>query len=232
MAAGNITGAPDLSRWRKALHRPDHSRQSVRFHQNSDTMTTGKQRTLLAVAALLLIAAFYTPLWMISLEAPQYPEGLGLRIWVNNITGAEKNDLDKINNLNHYIGMKAIHPDSIPELKVMPYCLAGLIGLGLLCVVFPRRWLLITWLVAFMLLALAGLVDFYLWGYDYGHNLDTETAPIKIPGMTYQPPLIGSKKLLNFNALSLPALGGWIMLASFTIWAVTVYLTRRGRTAR
>ena len=49
----------------------------------------------------------------------------------------------------------------------------------------------------------AGFVDFYLWGYDYGHNLDTEHAIIKVPGMSYQPPLIGSKKLLNFKAISL-----------------------------
>ncbi len=52
------------------------------------------------------------------------------------------------------------------------------------------------------------MVDFYLWEYDYGHNLDP-TAAIKIPGMSYQPPLIGSKPLLNFNASSWPGPGGW-----------------------
>ena len=43
------------------------------------------------------------------------------------------------------------------------------------------------------------MVDFYLWEYEYGHNLDP-TAPIQVPGMSYQPPLIGYKMLLNFGA--------------------------------
>jgi copper chaperone NosL len=33
--------------------------------------------------------------------------------------------------------------------------------------------------------------------------------------MTYQPPLLGSKQLLNFTATSLPASGGWIAIGSF-----------------
>ena len=65
--------------------------------------------------------------------------------------------------------------------------------------------------------ALAGLADFYRWGYDYGHNLDPE-AIIKIPGMSYQPPLIGTKQLLNFQATSWPASGGWILIAALC-WA-------------
>jgi copper chaperone NosL len=32
--------------------------------------------------------------------------------------------------------------------------------------------------------------------------------------MAYQPPLIGSKKLLNFTAHSWPAVGGWAALVS------------------
>jgi copper chaperone NosL len=60
---------------------------------------------------------------------------------------------------------------------------------------------------------MGALVDFYLWGYDYGHNLDP-TAPIVVPGMSYQPPLIGTKQLLNFTAFSGPDIGGWIFLVS------------------
>src|SRR5688572_9953312 len=72
-------------------------------------------------------------------------------------------------------------------------------------------------LVLFACLIIAGgiaaLVDFYLWGYDYGHNLDP-TAPIVVPGMSYQPPLIGTKQLLNFTAFSGPDIGGWIFLVA------------------
>ena len=58
---------------------------------------------------------------------------------------------------------------------------------------------------------IAGGIDFYAWEYDYGHNLDT-TAAIRIPGMTYQPPLIGTKELLNFTAHSYPSYGGFILI--------------------
>jgi copper chaperone NosL len=81
-------------------------------------------------------------------------------------------------------------------------------------------------LVAF---AAAGLADFYKWAYDYGHNLDPK-AIIKVPGMTYQPPLIGSKQLLNFHATSWPAAGGWIAILAVTlVVGVAVWQWRQGR---
>ena len=61
---------------------------------------------LIVVAALLLSFTYFFPLWEITLDAPQYPEGLGLEIWINQMQGQHPGDLNKINNLNHYIGMK------------------------------------------------------------------------------------------------------------------------------
>ena len=160
----------------------------------------------MGVAALLLIGIYLFPIWSISLEAPQYPEGIGLNIWINQIEGKEPQDLQNINGLNHYIGMQKITPESIPELKIMPKIVAFLIVSGILVAIFGNRKWILAWLVLFLLLAIAGLVDFYIWEYDYGHNLDPSAA-IKIPGMSYQPPLIGGKKLLNFYASSWPHIG-------------------------
>jgi copper chaperone NosL len=106
--------------------------------------------------------------------------------------------------------MKPIEPDAIPELAYMPWIVSVLSGLGLGAAAIGRRWALYTWFGALVLFAAAGLVDFWLWAYDYGHNLDEANAIIKVPGMSYQPPLIGSKKLLNFVAHSWPGIGGWI----------------------
>ena len=66
---------------------------------------TRMSRVLTGVAALLLLVLFVTPLWRIDLLAPQYPEGLGMLIRVNTVTGVKPNDLENINGLNHYIGM-------------------------------------------------------------------------------------------------------------------------------
>jgi copper chaperone NosL len=171
-------------------------------------------RLIVLAAALAMILMYFLPLWKIDLQAPQYPEGIGLLIRIDTIEGVGPHDLKNINGLNHYIGMKEIVPDAIPELTYMPFILGGLILWGVLAAATGRRWLLYTWFGALALSAVAGLVDFYLWGYDYGHNLNAETAIIKIPGMTYQPPLIGTKNLLNFTATSLPAIGGWIAIAA------------------
>jgi hypothetical protein len=170
-------------------------------------------RLLLAAASLSLALVYLLPLWHIGLQAPQYPEGLGLYIGINKIVGEKPQDLNSINNLNHYIGMKRIIPEAIPELRFMPLFVGGLIGLGLLAAMSGKRGLLYGWVGLFVAGALAGLADFYRWGYDYGHNLDPE-AIIKITGMSYQPPLIGNKQLLNFHATSWPASGGWILVAA------------------
>jgi len=186
-------------------------------------------RWVVAAAAMALLAVFVTPLWRIDLIAPQYPEGIGLRIWIDKITGFKPNDLNSLNGLNHYIGMRAIVPESIPELRLMPQLLAGAIVAGLLVALIGRRPVLYVWAALFTLGAVAGLADFWKWGYEYGHELDPHAA-IKVPGMSYQPPLIGSKQLLNFHATSWPALGGWIaILAVGAVVTVAVLEWRRAK---
>jgi copper chaperone NosL len=186
-------------------------------------------RLLVSVAALLLSALYVTPLWRIQLYAPQYPEGLGLRIWIDRIAGARPNDLNSINGLNHYIGMHAIEPGDFPELRLMPWVLGGMIAAGLLVALIGKRGPLYVWLQLIALSAIAGLVDFYRWGYTYGHELD-EHAAIKVPGMSYQPPLIGSKQLLNFHASSWPDIGAGIAALTLAIGlAVAVLEWRRAR---
>ena len=103
--------------------------------------------------------------------------------------------------------MKFIEPDSIPELTYFPFVVMGIVITGLACALSGKRNLILVWSIVFILLGSLGIYDFYLWLYEYGHNL-SEAAPIKIPGMVYQPPLIGSKMLLNFKADSYPSMGG------------------------
>ncbi|TFG43000.1 MAG: hypothetical protein E4H41_10025 [Gemmatimonadales bacterium] len=184
-------------------------------------------RILVALAALSMAIVYVLPLWQIGLEAPQYPEGLGLYIAIDKIVGQQPQDLNSINGLNHYIGMKVISPDDIPELKYMPKIVAGLIALGLLVAVMGKRRMLMGYAAVLLLFSLAGLADFYKWSYDYGHNLSPD-AILKIPGMTYQPPLIGSRQLLNFHATSWPASGGWVLIAAVTV--VSVLAIRAWRT--
>lgn len=182
-----------------------------------------KSRILIIVSTLLLVGVYFFPIWSISLQAPQYPEGLGLYINVSSIGGHKPNDLNSINGLNHYIGMKKIDPDSIYELKIMPYIIGIFILLGLLNAIFNKKYLAITWVTLFSIVGIIGMYDFWKWEYDYGHNLDPH-AIIKIPGMSYQPPLIGTEKLLNFTASSMPHLGGILVGVSIAIAIIAIFL--------
>jgi len=159
-----------------------------------------------------MISAYFVPLWQILMWAPQYPEGLEMDIWINTISG----DVKIISALNHYIGMKHIEVEMFPEFQYMIYIVGFLIGFGLLAAIINKRFMLWSFTLLLIATGLAALVDFYLWGYDYGHNLDP-TAAISIPGMTYQPPLIGTKQLLNFTAFSGPGIGGWFFVVAASI---------------
>ena len=188
-----------------------------------------RARWFILAAVVLMATAYVLPLWRVDLIAPQYPEGLGMLIRIGGVDGLKENDLNNINNLNHYIGMKRIEPDAIPELRWMPWILGGLILGGLAVAALGRRAPLHVWGSALVVLLAAGLWDYWRWGYDYGHNLDFEHAIIKVPGMTYQPPLIGSKKLLNFRATSWPSYGGVALGLAAGLMVAAVVTSARPR---
>ncbi len=163
---------------------------------------------LLAIGSLGLIITFFTPLWRIDLWAPQYPEGLSMQIWLTKLTG----QIDIINGLNHYIGMNHIKEEMFPEFKVLPYFVGFFIVFGLITAFLKSKKVLVAFLITLVLGGIVALYDFWKWGYEYGHNLSPDAA-IKVPGMTYQPPFLGYKQLLNFGAYSIPDIGGWFFLA-------------------
>lgn len=188
-------------------------------------------RIIVAIASLGLIATYFFPVWFIFLIAPQYPEGLTMNIWLNKITG----QVDIINGLNHYIGMKHIKPEMFPEFSFLIYIVAFFIIFGLIVAVTGKRKLLFAYLILTVLGGIAALYDFYSWGKDYGSDLDPNAA-IKIPGLTYQPPVVGHKTLLNFDAYSYPDIGGWIVIVCasffFLVWGYEWYTNRKRKSAR
>ncbi|WP_299701463.1 hypothetical protein [uncultured Pontibacter sp.] len=184
------------------------------------------QKVLMIIAALSLGLLFLFPMWKIYLTAPQYPEGLEMHIWVNQIAGNTAGAIQNFNILNHYIGMEPIHADSFAELKIMPYIVIFFMVTGVLIAFIGKRKLVLSWTVLLMIAGAVGILDFYLWLEKFGTNLDP-TAPIKVPGMTYVPPLLGHKTLLNFEALSLPAWGSFGIFLAITISALVYFLSRK-----
>lgn len=182
-------------------------------------------KLLMLIAAAGLIIVLFKPIWRIELDAPQYPEGLSLAIHANGLRG----NVDIINGLNHYIGMKTLHNEDFVEFKVLPYAIIFFSVLFALSALLNKRGLVYTAFILFVLFGILAMYDFWKWEYDYGHNLDPNAA-IKVPGMAYQPPLIGFKQLLNFGAYSVPDAGGWIFIGAGVLVLIAVVTEwRKGR---
>lgn len=165
-------------------------------------------RLLLVLCGLALVPVIFVPLWRIDLQAPQYPEGLMLLIYPSKLGG----NVDIINGLNHYIGMKTLHTEDFIEFTLLPYIIGFFSLLFLATAIAGKRKLLYILFILFVSFGILAMYDFWRWEYNYGHNLDPDAAII-VPGMAYQPPLIGFKQLLNFGAYSMPDMGGWIFVA-------------------
>lgn len=176
-------------------------------------------RIAMATCGVALLVVLFVPIWRIDLVAPQYPEGLYLLIYGNKLAG----NVDIINGLNHYIGMKTLHTPDFIEFTVLPYLIGFFALLFLVAAAAAKKKVVLTVVILFILFGIVAMVDFWKWEYNYGHNLDPEAA-IKVPGMSYQPPLIGYKQLLNFSAYSMPDIGGWIFIGVGVLAIASLFL--------
>jgi len=182
------------------------------------------------VSVILPLGLFLFPLWKITLEAPQYPIPLGMYIYINDFADANPHDIKNINLMNHYVGMKYI-PDAIPEFKIFPAGILITTLLGLFIAFKGNYKWFLFWFILMIVLSTAGLYDFYLWEHDYGHDLDPK-AIMKFTNpdgsvMGFQPPLFGTKHILNFTAHSFPRLGAYFLAAGIGLSFVSYLVGKK-----
>jgi hypothetical protein len=199
-----------------------------------------KASLLMILGALLLTGLFKFPLWNIMLGAPQYPEPLGMNIYIHGIQGMNEFDIQNIDGLNHYIGMKTIpKPKDMWEFRVFPKVIGGMAILGILIGILgyfgkvSYHWFL-GWFILMVVLGVLGMYDFNAWMIDYGTNLDPK-AIMKLQNpdgtpMSYKPPLLGHQKLLNFHAYSYPRMGGYLMGIGMLCTLIAFFLGKRVKT--
>jgi hypothetical protein len=189
-----------------------------------------RERIILALLVPLLLCSFLLPLWRISMEAPQYPEGLSMDIYPHAVVGGHGgSDIAEINILNHYIGMQKIDRVNLTDLGWLPFAIGGLAVLALRVAAIGTVRSLVDLTVITFYVGTFAFARFVYRLYVYGHVLDPN-APVKIPGFT--PALFGSKQIANFTTHSYPQAGTiFIMLfglgvAAVAVWHVIVH--RRG----
>ena len=199
-----------------------------------DTEVSWRLRIIVVVASALLLVALFMPLWDITLYSNQYPDGLDVRVNAGGFhAGTGGTDLVEINTLNHYIGMRALDPADIPELKWIGVARAGFVLLAARAAVFGRIGNLVDLLVLFTCFGGASFWMFYARLYEYGHNLDPRAA-VKVAPFT--PPLFGTRQLANFTVESYPATGTYLLALFGAVLAGAILLAWRsshtaGRTA-
>jgi copper chaperone NosL len=179
-------------------------------------------RILVAAAALLLLPAAFLPVWKITLVAPQYPAGLSLVIYPHKVAG----EIQEVNLLNHYIGMREISQDEFPEFRFIPFLIMRFLALAMLAALVARVEIAALGWIDFVIFGIVMLFDFQHWLYEYGHNL-APSAPIEMEPFT--PRFIGTTQVANFTVKSWPALGAILMGAAGALGPVAMALEYRRR---
>ena len=186
----------------------------------------GWSRLFLLVAAVTVAASVLFPLWKLRLVAPQYSNGLTMKIYAYKLVGGglNGNDINEINNLNHYIGMKKIQQADFTEMQIMPFMFGVFILLALRAVVFGEMKGIIDLFVLASYFGTFSIASFYYRLYWYGHNLDPH-APMHIKPFT--PLVFGTQKIANFTQSSYPELGTYLLWV-FILWLIlAIWFSRK-----
>ena len=172
------------------------------------------------VAGVLIVVAAFLPLWKLELVAPQYPKGLFITAYGYQMTG----DITEVNGLNHYVGLKPLEPDSVFELKLFPFGVAGIVSVILYgAFKFRTRRQRALSVLAAASLPLFMLADLQYWLYNYGHTINPEAA-LKLDPFT--PKVLGTTKVMNFESVTRVNGGFWLLIAAVVLLALGPWLVR------
>ena len=150
----------------------------------------------LAAAALCILVSIFFPYWKMKLEAPQYPKGLYVQLYVNHLTG----DVREIDGLNHYIGMKPLGEAANLERSMSLFAMVALALVAAAAIFVHNRWAAVLALPV-LVYPVVFLGDLFFWLRHFGQNLDP-TAALSSSVKPFTPPLIGSKQIANFVVIT------------------------------
>jgi copper chaperone NosL len=182
-------------------------------------------RIMLVLAFLCLVPTYLTPLYNLTMFAPQYPDGLRLDIYSYKLVGGNGGqDVKEINVLNHYIGMKDLVTDDFTEFKWLPFAI-GIFGLLFLrAAALGKTSHLVDVTVLYFYFGVFALWSFGYKMYQYGHHLDPKAAVRVDP---FMPPMFGFRKLANFEVYSYPQLGSYTLATASLVLLAAFFLAWR-----
>jgi hypothetical protein len=187
--------------------------------------------TLCFVGAMLaLVVSVFLPYWVLDLDAPQFPQGLRVDAYVNRLVGQEDpltgaNDLEQLDQLNHYVGMPSLKDGAVLERTVSIAAIIVFAGLLLAAVYIHSRWVVLLVLPA-LVFPLVFLADLQYWLWNYGHSLDPR-APLASAVGEFTPHLFGKSKIAQFTTNALPGPGLLLAFLAAVLVGVGLWLHRR-----
>jgi len=176
------------------------------------------------LAAGLLLASLKLPLWQMRMEAPQYRDEEALNVIV--YPQAMRGDLQELALLNQYIGVHV--PETLPQFQWLPMALFAAAGLGIGALFLPavvRRYALIAIPAALSLSLIAAAAQAHFQMRDIGHKRDAKVALAGVDNFT--PPLLGTRKIAQFEVSSRLGLGGLLAGAAIALQFGAAWASRR-----
>lgn len=178
------------------------------------------------LASVLVIASIAFPYWGLVLEAPQYPGGLQMRVFVNRMTGDEDPRLDEvreIDGLNHYIGMQSLYNAASFERSIAIPAVIIIVVLLVAAAFLRRRW---AWLLALPAIAFPFIFlgDLAFWMNNYGQNLDPY-APLSSAIEPFTPPILGEGVIGQFRTVAYVDIG-WYLAVGAAVLIIAALLVR------
>ena len=172
-------------------------------------------------ATFLMVVSVFFPYWSLVLHAPQYPRGLMVNAYLSRLEG----DVNEIDGLNHYIGMRPLNDAALLEKSISVF---GLIALAL--VVAAAIYIHSPWAAVFSLPAIlfpvVFLADLFLWLNYFGQNLDPHAA-LSNSVKPFTPTVLGTGVIGQFSTDAYADIGLLMATAASILIIVGLYLQRR-----
>ncbi|MBK8048991.1 MAG: cytochrome C [Anaerolineales bacterium] len=176
---------------------------------------------LFVAAAILLVISIPRPWWRLKLVAPQYPAGLSVTAYINQMTG----DIAEIDGLNHYIGMRPLGEAAEFERTISVFGIIAVSMLILAAAFVHNRWAALLALPA-LFLPLIFVLDLQFWLANFGMNLDP-TAALSSSVDPFIPPVLWTGNIAQFSTVPRLLSGFWLAMWSSGLIAVGLFFHRR-----
>lgn len=176
---------------------------------------------LLGAAAIFLLISIFLPYWRMTLHAPQYPGGLQVKLYVNQVTG----DVDEIDGLNHYIGMRSMKDAAPLERSLSIFIIIGVVLL-VIAAIYIHSPIAAFFSFPALFFPVIFLADLYFWMRNFGLNLDPR-APLSGAIKPFVPPILGTGAVGQFRTVATWDIGLYLSILASILIVVGLYYHRK-----